>query len=87
MTEAIEPRIGTVLRTGLKPPSSNYSVCQCPFCGSPVRAYWWSLAGSGKRCDCGAKFDSALVYTPPPGTTFDPKKRKFVKERTRKEKT
>lgn len=26
----------------------------CPFCGDSVRAYLWSLAGSGKRCECGA---------------------------------
>jgi hypothetical protein len=30
----------------------------CPFCGTEVRAYLWSLAGSGKRCTCGAKFDA-----------------------------
>lgn len=29
---------------------------ECPFCGSMVRAYVWSLAGVGKRCPCGAKF-------------------------------
>lgn len=32
----------------------------CPFCGSTVRAYVWSLAGSGKRCttrSCRALFD------------------------------
>lgn len=26
----------------------------CPFCESDVTVYVWSLAGSGKRCDCGA---------------------------------
>ena len=26
----------------------------CPFCKVPVTAYLWSLAGGGKRCDCGA---------------------------------
>ena len=26
----------------------------CPFCGEPVLAFLWSLAGSGKRCPCGA---------------------------------
>jgi hypothetical protein len=24
-----------------------------PWCGTEVRAYTWSLAGSGKRCPCG----------------------------------
>lgn len=26
----------------------------CPCCGAEVTAYVWSLAGSGKRCSCGA---------------------------------
>lgn len=26
----------------------------CPFCGESVIAYVWSLAGTGKRCPCGA---------------------------------
>ncbi len=26
----------------------------CPFCQADVEAYLWSLAGSGKRCSCGA---------------------------------
>lgn len=26
----------------------------CPFCGTHVRAYEWSLAGGGKKCLCGA---------------------------------
>jgi ribosomal protein S27E len=32
---------------------------QCPFCGAVVVAYVWSLAGSGKRCTCGALHTSA----------------------------
>ena len=27
---------------------------KCPFCNWVVTAYLWSLAGGGKRCDCGA---------------------------------
>lgn len=27
---------------------------ECPFCEAHVVAYYWSLAGSGKRCSCGA---------------------------------
>ena len=26
---------------------------ECPFCYADVEAYIWSLAGGGKRCDCG----------------------------------
>lgn len=29
----------------------------CPFCQADVVAYLWSLAGCGKRCECGAKFN------------------------------
>jgi hypothetical protein len=29
---------------------------ECPWCCEYVIAYIWSLAGSGKRCTCGAKF-------------------------------
>jgi ribosomal protein S27E len=28
---------------------------KCPFCGEVTTCYKWSLAGSGKKCACGAK--------------------------------
>jgi hypothetical protein len=37
----------------------------CPFCGTENKAYLWSLAGSGKRCQCGAKH-TYYGYTIPP---------------------
>ena len=30
-------------------------VVECPYCGLDVECFVWSLAGSGKRCPCGAK--------------------------------
>jgi hypothetical protein len=33
---------------------SRYNI-ECPYCHAIVVAYIWSLAGSGKRCPCGAK--------------------------------
>jgi len=55
-----------VLSTGVKPPSSNYSIVECPHCQSRFRAYWWSIAGGGKKCEnkaCGAMLNSAgLAY-------------------------
>lgn len=27
---------------------------ECPFCGTITLCYVWSLAGSGKKCRCGA---------------------------------
>lgn len=29
-------------------------IITCPFCNADIEAYAWSLAGSGKRCTCGA---------------------------------
>jgi hypothetical protein len=26
----------------------------CPFCSDKVKTFLWSIAGGGKRCDCGA---------------------------------
>lgn len=31
-------------------------LANCPFCGTEVKLYLWSLAGSGKKCTCGAMF-------------------------------
>lgn len=47
----------TVKRETLTPPSSITLFYDCPFCQQEVKAFYWSLCGSGKRCNCGA-----LVY-------------------------
>lgn len=39
-------------------PSSRVIFIDCPFCKAEVRAYVWSLAGGGKRCECGAIFSA-----------------------------
>lgn len=31
----------------------SYTYITCPFCNDTVKAYIWSLAGSGKKCTCG----------------------------------
>jgi hypothetical protein len=33
-------------------------VIHCPFCQASILTYLWSLAGGGKRCECGALFGS-----------------------------
>ena len=33
----------------------SYYLIWCPFCGAKAEARSWSLAGGGKRCECGAK--------------------------------
>jgi hypothetical protein len=40
---------------------------QCPFCNITVTAHVWSLAGSGKRCNCG------VLHTYLKGTINDKK--------------
>ena len=35
----------------------TYFLIKCPFCDSLIKAFVWSLAGTGKSCDCGALFD------------------------------
>lgn len=37
---------------------------ECPCCGVVTVAYAWSLAGSGKRCPCGAKLTSGGAIPP-----------------------
>ena len=34
----------------------------CPFCKASVKAYVWSLAGGGKRCECGAHIFEQVAY-------------------------
>lgn len=34
---------------------------ECPYCERVARAYVWSLAGSGKRCECGARFSGRAI--------------------------
>ncbi len=46
-------------------PGSSRVAIRCPFCGLVVEAYVWSLAGSGKRCECGA-----VHHYMPPVTTM-----------------
>lgn len=35
----------------------------CPFCGTDLLVYVWSLCGGGKLCTCGAKLDSGGTAT------------------------
>ena len=43
-----------VVRIGREHPSSITWYIECPFCFAEVKAYLWSLCGSGKKCGCGA---------------------------------
>lgn len=37
-----------------RPGGRSVAGVRCPFCDVVMEARVWSLAGSGKRCDCGA---------------------------------
>lgn len=68
MADNRETRKYTVTRKGMEPPSSVIWYIDCPFCGDVVKTYLWSLAGNGKKCTCGAKFDSyGNAYRTPEG--------------------
>lgn len=56
--EQIEKRYFEVHDSGLEHRSSNVIYLFCPFCDREIKAYLWSLHGSGKRCECGAIFNS-----------------------------
>ena len=43
---------------GRSAPGRSTVVILCPYCNAHVTAYLWSLAGGGKRCECGALFGS-----------------------------
>lgn len=83
MTEydAENKKPGTVLSTGLKPPSSNFSIVRCPFCKQSLKAFHWSLAGGGKKCQCGAKMDISGAFAPPIGKVYDPARLKFITQK------
>lgn len=48
---------------------------KCPWCGSKVEAFVWSLAGSGKRCDvCPDVIHYTRISAKKPGPSKKPKK-------------
>lgn len=44
----------TVVREDRRPAGRSTVTVRCPFCDCETEARLWSLAGSGKRCECGA---------------------------------
>jgi len=50
---AIESRIHERVYLPAAAGKSVYLIT-CPFCGIQIEARAWSLAGGGKRCECGA---------------------------------
>ncbi|KUJ73906.1 hypothetical protein AVO42_00350 [Thiomicrospira sp. XS5] len=53
----------TVLRIIPQANGQSRALLRCPFCQAEVWAYHWSLAGSGKKCHCGAKFNPSGTAT------------------------
>ena len=56
MPHKTESRLYEVVYSMARASGQTIDGCRCPFCESIVEAYRWSLAGSGKRCECGAGF-------------------------------
>jgi hypothetical protein len=50
-----------VLDVGHDGPGRKWVLIECPCCGREVLCYVWSLAGSGKRCKCGALHYTGLT--------------------------
>ncbi len=52
----IETRVYEVIDVETKGRGKFVLTIRCPYCQEHVKAFAWSLAGSGKRCNCGAIF-------------------------------
>ena len=50
----MDTRLAKTLRVKRAPAGRTTADVECPFCGVVTQVRVWSLAGSGKRCDCGA---------------------------------
>lgn len=51
-----------MVRGPISRPGKSSFLLECPFCHAVVEAFCWSLAGGGKRCECGAKITSFEAY-------------------------
>lgn len=51
----IEARDFQIVAEHSRPNGRSTIDIKCPFCGKVTMAFVWSLRGSGKRCECGAK--------------------------------
>jgi hypothetical protein len=40
---------------------TSHGYIKCGFCGTITKVFIWSLAGSGKKCRCGAKHTCGLT--------------------------
>lgn len=49
-----QTRLATTVRIDRAPGGRTTADIECPFCQCVMQVRVWSLAGSGKRCDCGA---------------------------------
>ncbi len=47
-------RFAEIVAETRRPSGRSTVTVRCPFCGTETEARLWSIAGSGKRCECGA---------------------------------
>ena len=59
-----ETRYYETIRETRRANGKSSAELRCPFCGVVTEVRLWSLAGSGKRCECGA------VHSGRPGTAI-----------------
>ena len=47
-------KLAEVVNEQRRPAGRSTVTVRCPYCGCETEARLWSIAGSGKRCECGA---------------------------------
>lgn len=57
-----ERRFYRVVSENRQPAGRSTVDVECPFCETVTQARVWSLVGGGKRCECGALFNSGPVH-------------------------
>ena len=60
----METRLATTIRIDRAPAGRTTADVECPWCGVVTQVRVWSLAGSGKRCDCGALLHGDVIGSP-----------------------
>jgi len=56
---------------------TSHSIIICPFCDEEFKAYWWSIAGTGKKCPkCGALHGNSGYAVPVTNFNYDKLKEK-----------
>ena len=77
-TEPIKERRKFTMTWGESTVGRTIVYITCPYCGTVSRCYAWSVAGCGKRCQCGAKHIWSSQTTEPKQVKLRGKTKHFV---------